>query len=57
MSTRFASAEQYGSIEDVRDAYPGAVEILEVEGGWIVFVTEAQFESWRRQSRIAFELD
>ncbi len=49
MSTRFASAERYGSIEDVRDAYPGAVEILEVEGGWLVFAAEAQFEAWRRQ--------
>ncbi len=48
MSTRFASAERYSSIEEVRAAYPGAVKILEVEGGWIVFATEAQFEAWRR---------
>jgi hypothetical protein len=49
MSTRFASAKRYSSIEDVRSAYPGAVEILEVEGGWLVLATEAQFEAWRRQ--------
>jgi hypothetical protein len=49
MSTRFASTEQYRSIEEVRDAYPGAASIVEVEGGWIVFATEADFEVWRRQ--------
>ncbi len=49
MSSRFASAVQYPDINAVRAAYPGAAEILEVEGGWIVFATEAQFEAWRRQ--------
>jgi hypothetical protein len=33
MSTRFASAEQYRSIDEVRDAYPGAADL----------------EVWRRQ--------
>ena len=51
MSTRFASAERYRSIEEVRVAFPGAVEILEVEGGWMVFATEDAFEKCRRQSK------
>ncbi|WP_300971402.1 hypothetical protein [Thiocapsa sp.] len=43
MSTRFASAERFNDITEVRAAYPGAVKILEVEGGWMVFVTEDVF--------------
>lgn len=38
MSTRFASAALFADIHQVRAAYPGAIEILEVEGGWMVFL-------------------
>jgi hypothetical protein len=49
MSSRFASAERYRNVEEVRNAYPGATRIVEVEGGWIVVATEVEFEVWRRQ--------
>jgi hypothetical protein len=46
---RFASAERYRNVEEVRNAYPGTTRIVEVEGGWIVFAPEAAFERARRQ--------
>jgi hypothetical protein len=49
MSTRFASAADYATIAEVWAAYPGAVEIIEVDGGWIVFATKAAFEAWQRR--------
>ena len=49
MSTRFASAERYGNVDEVRAAYPGAAKIIEVEGGWMVFSTEDAFQVWSRQ--------
>jgi hypothetical protein len=49
MSTRFASAEHYADIAQIRDAYPGATEIMEIEGGWLVFATEDDFATWSRQ--------
>ena len=51
MSSRFASAERFNDIAQVRSAYPEAVAILEVEGGWMVFATEDAFEKCRRQSK------
>ncbi len=51
MSTRFASAERFNDITQVRAAYREAVAILEVEGGWMVFATEDAFERCRRQRK------
>ncbi|SDW87758.1 hypothetical protein [Thiocapsa roseopersicina] len=49
MSTRFASAADYATIAKVWAAYPGAVEIIEIDDGWIVFATEADFKARQRQ--------
>lgn len=51
MSTRFASAERFNDITQVREAYREAVAILEVEGGCMVFATEDAFERCRRQRK------
>lgn len=47
--TRFASREVYATIEAVQDAYPGAAEIIEVVGGWMVFDYMTDAEIWRNQ--------
>lgn len=49
MSSRSASNADYADITEVSAAYPEAVKILVVEGGWIVFATEGAFERWRRR--------
>jgi hypothetical protein len=46
---RFASEQDYDSIEAVEEAYPAATEIIEVEGGWMVFDTATDAETWRNQ--------
>lgn len=47
--TKFASQQDYASLEEVQDAYPGAAEIVEVEGGWMVFDTVTDAETWLNQ--------
>lgn len=46
---KFASTQDYGTIEAVQGAYPGAAEIIEVDGGWMVFFTTAAADTWRNQ--------
>ncbi|HEY9746560.1 MAG TPA: hypothetical protein V6C99_10125 [Oculatellaceae cyanobacterium] len=46
---RFCSQQDYEDIEAVRNEYPGAAEIIEVEGGWMVFDTITEAETWRKQ--------
>lgn len=46
---KFASAQDYDTIGAVMDAYPGAAEIVEVDGGWLVFFTTADADTWRNQ--------
>jgi len=45
----FVSAENYESIHAVEAAYPGATHIEPVEGGWMVFETESDYETWAKQ--------
>lgn len=45
----FASKQDYADIEAVQDAYPAAAEIIEVDGGWMVFETVTAGETWRNQ--------
>lgn len=47
--SKFVSQQDYADIEAVQDAYPGAAEIIEVEGGWMVFDTVTDAETWRNQ--------
>lgn len=47
--SKFVSHQDYADIEAVRKAYPGAAEILEVDGGWLVFDTVTDAEVWRNQ--------
>jgi hypothetical protein len=47
--SKFASEENYDSMEVVEQAYPAATEIIKVEGGWMVFDTATDAETWRNQ--------
>jgi len=49
MSKFFASKEDYANIDAVWDEYPGAAEIVEAEGGWMVFETMTDAETWNNQ--------
>jgi len=46
---KFASQQDYANIEAVQTEYPGAAEIVEVDGGWMVFDTVTDAETWRNQ--------
>ena len=37
------------TIDTVRGAHPWAAEIVEVEGGWIVFESADDAETWKNQ--------
>lgn len=39
----------YKSRAEVAKSYPSAVKILRVDGGWIVFETYTDYETWRNQ--------
>lgn len=47
--SKIVSQQDYENIEAVRSEYPGAAEIVEVEGGWMVFDTITDAEMWRNQ--------
>lgn len=47
--TRFASSQDYATIDAVSDEYPSATEIIEVDGGWMVFDTATDADTWRNQ--------
>ena len=34
---------------DVLDAYPGACEVVEVDGGWMIFESARDFFTWSNQ--------
>lgn len=46
---KFASQQDYENIEAVRAEYTGAAYIVEVDGGWMVFDTVTDAETWRNQ--------
>jgi len=46
---KFCNNQDYSSIDDVSDAYPGATEIVAVEGGWMVFETATDYATWKAQ--------
>lgn len=45
----FCSADNYETIDEVKDVYPGAAIVIEVEGGWMVFETVTDYETWQNQ--------
>lgn len=48
--SKFCSRQDYATIAAVQDAYPDAAEIVEVDGGWIVFDTVTDADTWRNQT-------
>jgi hypothetical protein len=47
---KFLNRNDYPDIYDAWDAYPGASEIREVDGGWMVFETTADLDTWLLQT-------
>jgi len=45
----FCNEIDYKNIESVRKAYPGAYEVVRVDGGWCVFFSAADLNTWRNQ--------
>jgi len=45
----FVSAENYKDIDSVENEHPSAAAIVEVEGGWRVFETATDYETWQCQ--------
>lgn len=48
-SGKFCSKDECGSRQKVIDQNPGAQVVVKVEGGWMAFDTEDDYETWRRQ--------
>lgn len=46
---KFARREDYRSIRNVRNEYPDACRIVPVTGGWAIFTTEYDYQTWRHQ--------
>ena len=49
MTSKFCNNNDYQSQTEVEDAYPAAAEVIEVEGGWMVFDTVTDADTWRNQ--------
>lgn len=45
----YAYETDYNSRREVVDAYPEAVKIVKVEGGWGVFDSWDDYETWKMQ--------
>ncbi len=46
---RFARSTDYKSAAFVKQAYPSAYKIEKVDGGWMVFETINEYNTWKRQ--------
>lgn len=46
---KFLSQQDYATIEAVKDECPEAAEVVEVEGGWMVFDSIDEANQWRNQ--------
>ena len=49
MRYEFADAQDYADKDAVEDEYPWAAEIIEVEGGWRVYESAADAQTWKNQ--------
>lgn len=47
--SKFVSQQDHTNTEAVRDEYPSAAEIIEVDGGWMVFETVTEADTWSNQ--------
>lgn len=47
--TKFCSELDYTDIKAVQAAYPDAAEIVEADGGWQVFDSADDAETWKNQ--------
>jgi len=45
----FVPSKDYENIGAVEDQYPGATVIVEVDGGWMIFGTATDYETWQGQ--------
>ncbi len=45
----FCDDREYRNIREVKAEYPSAAKIVKVTGGWAVFDTLADYETWKRQ--------
>ena len=50
MGNKFCSDLEYADLDAVQAEYPSADEIIEVDGGWMVFDTTTDADTWRRQA-------
>lgn len=48
-SGKFCSKDECGTRQKVVDQNPGAQVVVKVEGGWMAFATEDDYETWRKQ--------
>ena len=49
MAHTFVSTEQCKNIKDVKDTFPAAAHITKVCGGWLIFDTHSDYDTWRNQ--------
>ena len=49
MAHTFVSTEQIKHIKDVKDTFPAAAHITKVCGGWLIFDTHSDYDTWRKQ--------
>lgn len=47
---RFCNQTDYANRKAVTEEYPEAEVIKKVEGGWMVFDTNDEYETWRNQN-------
>ena len=45
----FASRDDYENIEAAEAEFPGALAIVEVDGGWMIFHSASDYETWQGQ--------
>lgn len=45
----FCDEREYRSVREVREQYPSADKIVRVSGGWEVFGTASDYETWKSQ--------
>ena len=49
MTVHFAAGEDYKTRKAVVAEYPGAAKIVKVTGGWAVFGTITDYNTWHKQ--------
>lgn len=47
---KFCGKNDYETKNEVKEEYPSAEVIKRCEGGWMVFETEEEYETWKKQA-------